>query len=101
MKHDILQLRMRTLTYLILTYLDKYYATYGYHPRFDLVAERGCHIGNHRFRLGANTPQRYRVVTIRNALCLPLTTDPAPYFQNCAGYPSWPYLWPYSALSFA
>ena len=37
MKHDILQLRMRTLTYLILTYLDKYYATYGYHPRFDLI----------------------------------------------------------------
>ena len=101
MKHDILQLRMRTLTYLILTYLDKYYATYGYQPRFDLVAERGCHTGNHRLRLGANTPQRYRVVTIRNALCPALTTDPAPYFQDFAGYPSWPYLWPYSALFFA
>ena len=85
MKHDILQLRMRTSTYLILTYLEKHYATYGYHPRFDLVAERGCHTGNHRLRLGANTPQRYRVVTIRNALHLPLTNDPALHFQDFAG----------------
>ena len=100
MKHDTLQLRMRTLTYLILTYLDKYYATYGYHPRFDLVAERGCHIGNHRLRLGANVHQRYRVVTIRNATICPLTNDPAPDFY-LAGYLPWPYLWPYSALSFA
>ena len=66
MKHDTLQLRMRTLTYLILTYLDKYYVTYGHHPRFDLVAERGCLTGNRRLLLGANTPQRYRVVTIRH-----------------------------------
>ena len=86
---------MRTLTYLILTYLDKYYATYGDHPRFDLVADCGCLIGNHRLRLGTNTPQRYRVVTIRNALCLALTTHPASYFQDCAEYPSWLYLWPY------
>ena len=69
---------MRTLTYLILTYLDKYYATYGYHPRFDLVAERGCH-SNHRLQLSANKPQRCRVVTIRNTLNLPLQDHPEPY----------------------
>ena len=98
MKHDTQQLCMRIPTYPLLTCLDKYYVTYGYRPRFDLVAERCC-LCNHRLRLGANTPQRYRVVTIRNALHFPLTDDPAPYFRDCAGYSPWPPLWPYSALS--
>ena len=79
MKHDTLQLRMRTLTYLILTYLDKLYVTYGYRPRFDLVAERGCH-SNHRLQLSANTPQRYRVVTFHFTFILPLPTDPGLLF---------------------
>ena len=69
---------MRILTYPVLTYLDKYYVTYGYQPRFDLVAERCCHC-NHRLQLRANTPQRYRVVTIRDTPNFPLTNDPEPY----------------------
>ena len=69
---------MQILTYLVLTYLDKIHVTYGHQPCFDLVAERGCH-SNHRLQLRANTPQRWRVVTIRDTPNFPLTDDPDRY----------------------
>ena len=90
---------IRIPTYQLLTYLD--YVAYGcLHPHFDLVAERGCP-RQPRLQLSANTPQRYRVVTIRDATTLTLTLTFHPALPYHAGYQPWPYPWPYSSLSFA
>ena len=74
---------MPILTYPVLTYLD--YVAYGcLHPCFDLVAERDCP-RQPRLRLSANTPQRYRVVTIRDATVLTLTLTHHPALPYLAG----------------